>query len=66
LIYDAYREIKDKVNLLRSNEKLLTTIHSLLSLAPNTEAEAKGMVEKEWEWFTTVRDSFRDYPDDYM
>ena len=58
LIHDANKEYKDKVDGLRTDMELLEELSRLLKLAPNTEPEARGIVEPEWEMIEALEDSF--------
>ena len=63
LIHDVYKEYRDKVDGLRTDMELLEQLSLLLNLAPNTEPEARAIVEGEWEIFEAIEESFDKVPD---
>jgi hypothetical protein len=46
--------------------KILQVLRQLIKLAPNTGSEAKHRVEKDWEIYTSVKQSFDQVPDEWI
>jgi hypothetical protein len=64
LIVSTYRKYASKTEGLTAHENVLHHLNSLLTLAPNTEKEASGLVERDLDLLSAVQHSFSRYADD--